>query len=347
MRKILIGEAANEIRERLWKLIEVNRRLVVEVTKSADDKLILVVYLRFSGAPWWQIGQFTIEIEDGVAILRDNIPLRVAIAALNAAAGRQVVKVRRFGALCPQCGTAHGEWVNTPAGDHCVFCGWVVGTKPLGHVEVGDRFWIPIMGRVVVHPLTKVRVVEVHNQVTRASAPAQGSFRKSLCRCAMFPRRFQATNTSWLRWSSCHKNGSQLPTCEGRPVSAALGRGNPSGHPPRSLGRLGATGRSRIARTPGTVSSPPASGAVEGHRRKRGRPGPPRPGRPHRETQTPAISRRIPERRFWKGLRRQINSHPPRERLAASWQALSQAKALAEARGRPRGCHPCLSVGAP
>jgi len=33
-------------------------------------------------------------------------------------------------------------------------------------VEVGDRFWIPIMGRVVVHPLTKVRVVEAHNQVT-------------------------------------------------------------------------------------------------------------------------------------------------------------------------------------
>jgi hypothetical protein len=166
MRRILIGEAASEIRERLWKLIEVNRRLVVEVTKSADDKLILVVYLRFPGVPWWQISQFTIEIEDGVAILRDNIPIRAAIAALNAAAGRQVVKARRFGALCPQCGTAHGEWVNSPEGDHCVFCGWVVGTKPMGHVEVGDRFWIPIMGRVVVHPLTKVRVVEAHNQVT-------------------------------------------------------------------------------------------------------------------------------------------------------------------------------------
>jgi hypothetical protein len=166
MRKILIGEAANEIRQQLWKLIEVNHRLVVEVGLSMDDKLVLVVYSRLPKAPWWQISRFTIEIEDGVAILPGDMPTRVAIAALNAAVGRQVVKARRFGALCPQCGTAHGEWVNSPAGDHCVFCGWVVGTKPLGHVEVGDRFWIPIMGRVVVHPLTKVRVVEAHNQVT-------------------------------------------------------------------------------------------------------------------------------------------------------------------------------------
>jgi hypothetical protein len=166
MRKILIGEAANEIRQQLWKLIEVNRYLVVEVGLNMDDKLVLVVYSRLPKAPWWQIGRFTIEIEDGVAILRDNIPIRAAIAALNAAAGRRVVKARRFGALCPQCGMAHGEWVNGPAGDHCVFCGWVVGTRPLGHVEVGDRFWIPTRGRVVVHPLTKVRVVEAHNQVT-------------------------------------------------------------------------------------------------------------------------------------------------------------------------------------
>jgi hypothetical protein len=132
MRKILIGEAANEIREQPRRLIEVNRHLVVEVGLNMDDKLVLVVYSRLPGAPWWQIGRFTIEIEDGVAILRDNIPIRAAIAALNAAAGRQVVKARRFGALCPQCGTAHGEWVNGPAGDHCAFCGWVVGTKPLG-----------------------------------------------------------------------------------------------------------------------------------------------------------------------------------------------------------------------
>jgi hypothetical protein len=166
MRKILIGEAANEIQERLWRLIEVNRRLVVEVGKNMDDRLVLVVYSRLPKAPWWEISRFVIEIEDGVAILRDNIPIRAAIAALNAAAGREVVKARRFGALCPQCGTAHEEWVNSPVGDHCVFCGWVVGTKPLGHVEVGGRFWIPIMGRVVVHPLTKVRVVEAHNQVT-------------------------------------------------------------------------------------------------------------------------------------------------------------------------------------
>jgi hypothetical protein len=166
MRKILIGEAANEIRERLWTLIEVNRRLAVEVSMSADNKFVLVVYLRLPKAPWWKIDRFTIEIEGDVAALRDKIPLRAAIDALNAAAGRQVVKARRFGALCPQCGMAHGEWVNGPAGDHCVFCGWVVGTKPRGHVEVGDRFWIPIMGRVVVHPLTKVRVVEAHNQVT-------------------------------------------------------------------------------------------------------------------------------------------------------------------------------------
>jgi hypothetical protein len=132
MRKILIGEAANEIRGRPWRLIDVNRHLVVEVGLNMDDKLVLVVYSRLPGAPWWQISRFTIEIEDGVAILRDNIPIRAAIAALNAAAGRQVVKARRFGAFCPQCGMAHGEWVNGPAGDHCVFCGWVVGTKPLG-----------------------------------------------------------------------------------------------------------------------------------------------------------------------------------------------------------------------
>jgi hypothetical protein len=166
MRKILIGEAANYIRERLWAQIVVNRRLVVEVKMSADNKFFLVVYSRLPGAPWWEIGQFTIEIGNGVAILRDKIPIRTAIDALNAAAGRQVVKARRFGALCPQCGMAHGEWVNGPVGDHCVFCGWVVGTKPAGHVEVGGHFWIPFppKERVVVHPLTKVRVVEAHNQ---------------------------------------------------------------------------------------------------------------------------------------------------------------------------------------
>jgi hypothetical protein len=157
MRRILIGEAANEVRQRLWKLIEANRRLVVEVSKSADDRLILVVYLRLPGAPWWEISRFTIEIEDGVAILRDNIPIRAAIAALNAAVGRQVVKARRFGALCPQCGTAHEEWVSSPVGDHCVFCGWVVGTKPLGRAAqlllevpppLADAGWrVEVLGR--------------------------------------------------------------------------------------------------------------------------------------------------------------------------------------------------------
>jgi len=166
MRRVLIDKAAHEIRQRLWRLIKVNRRLAVEVSKSADDMLVLVVYLRLPGAPWWEARRLTIEIGDGAAILPDNIPIRAAVAALNAAAGRQVVKARRFWALCPQCGTAHEEWVNSPAGDHCVFCGWVVGTKPAGHVEVGDRFWVPVMGRVVVHPLTKVRVVWAHNQVT-------------------------------------------------------------------------------------------------------------------------------------------------------------------------------------
>jgi hypothetical protein len=166
MREILIGEAANEIRERLWTLIEVNRRLAVEVSMSADNKFVLVVYSRSPGAPWWQIGRFTIEIKGDVAILCDDIPIDIAIAALNAAAGRRVVKARDFGALCPQCGMAHAQWVNTPAGDHCVFCGWVVGTKPPEHVKVGDRFWIPSKERVVAHPLTKVRVVEAYNQAT-------------------------------------------------------------------------------------------------------------------------------------------------------------------------------------
>jgi hypothetical protein len=120
MRKILIGEAANEIRGRLWKLIEVNRHLVVEVGLNMDDKLVLVVYSRLPGAP-------TIEIEEGVAILRDNIPIRAAISALNAAAGRQVVKARRFGALCPQ--VRHGP---RGMGEH-------PGGGPLRLLRLGGR----------------------------------------------------------------------------------------------------------------------------------------------------------------------------------------------------------------
>jgi hypothetical protein len=166
MRKILIGEAANKIRGQPWGLIQVNRNLVVEVDLNMDGKFVLVVYSRSPGTPWWQIGRFTIEIKGDVAILCDDIPIDIAVAALNAAAGRRVVKARDFGALCPQCDMIHREWVNTPVGDHCVFCGWVVGTKPLGHVEVGDRFRIPSKERVVAHPLTKVRVVEAYNQVT-------------------------------------------------------------------------------------------------------------------------------------------------------------------------------------
>ncbi len=97
MRRILIGEAANEIQGRLWRLIAVSRHLVVEVGKNMDDKIVLVVYSRLPKAPWWAISRFVIEIEDGVAVLRDNIPIRSAIAALNAAAGREAVKARRFG----------------------------------------------------------------------------------------------------------------------------------------------------------------------------------------------------------------------------------------------------------
>jgi hypothetical protein len=170
MKTILVGNAANEIRARLGMQIQVNRRLAVEIGMDLDEKLYLAVYARWPKTPWWRVDRFTIEIRDGVAVLPDNMPIPIAVNALNAAAGRRVAKARRLGALCPQCNTAHGEWVESAVGVHCALCGWVVRTRPRGHVGIGDRFWIPIMGRVVVHPRTKVRVLQAHNQVTGCAA---------------------------------------------------------------------------------------------------------------------------------------------------------------------------------
>jgi hypothetical protein len=170
MRVIQIGKAAaEEIRRAVGSQSGLNRRLAVEVMRGLDGEVFLAVYVRLDGTPWWQIHRFDVRIADEAAELPSGMPIQTAVKALNAAAGRVVAKMsrlNRLGATCVQCGTAHGEWVESEIGAHCPFCGWVVGTRPRGHVEPGDRFWIPIMGRVVVHPRTRVRVLEAHNQVT-------------------------------------------------------------------------------------------------------------------------------------------------------------------------------------
>ena len=164
MKKIFIGDAA-EIRRRSGMVID-RRNMAVEINEDLDGQIFMTVYKRVPGA-WWQVIQFTIDIdvENGIATIPENMPVALAAAAINAAAGRPLVRARRRGAMCPQCGVAHGEWVETMV-LHCPLCGWVAGTMPANHVQVGDRFWIPIMGRVVVHPRAKVRVLQAHNQVT-------------------------------------------------------------------------------------------------------------------------------------------------------------------------------------
>jgi hypothetical protein len=117
-----------------------------------------------SESPWPRVAQFNIDIRGGDAVLSLALSVRDAVKALNLAMGRKVVKVCDFGATCIQCGQAHKQWVESEAvGPHCPFCGWVVGTKPAGHVEVGYCFSYP-RDHVVIHPRTLVQVVAAHNQ---------------------------------------------------------------------------------------------------------------------------------------------------------------------------------------
>jgi len=165
MKKIFIGDAA-EIRRRSGMVID-RRNMAVEINEDLDGQIFMTIYKRVPGA-WWQVIQFTIDIdvENGIATIPENMPVALAAAAINAAAGHPLVRARNLGATCPQCGVAHDQWVEAPIGLHCALCGWVAGTRPHGHVEKGARFWIPTMGRVVVHPRTRVRILAAHNQAT-------------------------------------------------------------------------------------------------------------------------------------------------------------------------------------
>jgi hypothetical protein len=171
MRRVIhIGEAvADELQQRAGSRFWDKDQMVVDVVKTRDGKLFLAGYVQNSKAQesestWPRVTQFNIEIRGGDAVLSLALSVRDAVNALNLAMDRKVVRVCEFGATCVQCGQAHKQWVESEAvGPHCPFCGWVVGTKPAGHVEVGGRFWYPD-DRVVIHPRTLVQVMAAHNQ---------------------------------------------------------------------------------------------------------------------------------------------------------------------------------------
>jgi hypothetical protein len=171
MRRVIhIGEAvADELQRRAGSHFWDEDRMTVEVVETQDGELFLAGYVKKSKAqdpesPWPRVTQFNIDIRGGDAVLSLALSVRDAVKALNLAMDRRVVRVCDFGATCVQCGQAHKQWVESEAvGPHCPFCGWVVGTKPAGHLEVGDRFWYPD-DRVVIHPRTLVQVMAAHNQ---------------------------------------------------------------------------------------------------------------------------------------------------------------------------------------
>jgi hypothetical protein len=169
-RVIHIGETvADELQRRAGSGFWDEGHMVVEVVKTQNGELFLAGYVQKSKAqesesPWPRVTQFNIDIRGGDAVLSLGLSVQDAVKALNIAMGRKVVRVCDFGATCVQCGQAHKQWVESEAvGPHCPFCGWVVGTKPAGHLEVGDRFWYPD-DRVVIHPRTLVQVMAAHNQ---------------------------------------------------------------------------------------------------------------------------------------------------------------------------------------
>jgi bacterioferritin-associated ferredoxin len=171
MRRVIhIGEAvADELQRRAGSRFWDEDQMMVEVVKAQDGELFLAGYVKKPEeqdpeSPWPRVTQFNIGIRGGDAVLSLSLSVGDAVRALNFAMDREVAKVCGFGATCVQCGQAHKQWVESEAvGPHCPFYGWVVGTRPAGHLEVGDRFWYPD-DRVVIHPRTLVQVVAAHNQ---------------------------------------------------------------------------------------------------------------------------------------------------------------------------------------
>ncbi len=163
------GAAADELQRRAGSGFRVEGRMVVEVVETQDGELFLAGYVQKSEAqdpksPWPQVIRFNIDIRGGGAVLSLGLSVRDAVRALNLAMGRKAVRMCDFGATCVQCGKAHKQWVESEAvGPRCPFCGWVIGTRPAGHLEVGDRFWYPD-DRAVIHPRTLVQVVAAHSQ---------------------------------------------------------------------------------------------------------------------------------------------------------------------------------------
>jgi hypothetical protein len=164
------------IRKQEGRLIQIGRNTAVEVAKghihSLEGETLLILFHRFPRSPWWSVNKWVVEVHHDRVTFPDNLPAPLLARVINHVVGREVVRVREA-AGCPQCRVHHGEWVDAEGvGLHCTLCGWIAGTMPEGHVQVGDRFWLNDT-RIVVHPETIVRVVAAHNQVTALCAPSE------------------------------------------------------------------------------------------------------------------------------------------------------------------------------
>jgi hypothetical protein len=163
-----------ELAERSPRLICVGRHTTAEITKGfvgdVEDIVFLTIYHRFPRSQWWNVYKWTAEVWPNRVTFPADLPSSLMVRVINKIVGREVVRVSRA-AGCTQCHVHHGEWVETEVGLHCTLCGWIAGTVPEGHVQVGDRFWVGD-SRVVVHPDTIVRVLAAHNQVTALCAPS-------------------------------------------------------------------------------------------------------------------------------------------------------------------------------
>jgi Zn ribbon nucleic-acid-binding protein len=161
----------SQIRDKVYRTIHVGKRCVVEVSSNLDDALLLVVHYRFPNSPWWRVNKWVVEVGERGITFPESMPARIAARVVNKLLGRNEVRVLRTGAGCPQCNVRHGEWVETSVGLQCTLCGWIAGTVPQGHVQVGDRFWVQDQ-RVIAHPDTMVKVLAAHNQVTALCSPS-------------------------------------------------------------------------------------------------------------------------------------------------------------------------------
>jgi hypothetical protein len=170
MGKIHLADTS-QIRDKVYRTISLGKRCVVEVSSGFDDALLLVVHYRFPSSPWWQVSRWVVEVGERGITFPESMPARIAAHVVNKLLGCNEVRVPRTGAGCPQCGVRHGEWVETSIGLHCTLCGWIAGTQPRGHVQVGDRFWVQER-KVIAHPDTLVRVLAAHNQVTATCYPS-------------------------------------------------------------------------------------------------------------------------------------------------------------------------------